>query len=112
MGEEDEEFEVIDHSLTSDGIITEYYVKYKSKVIAVPAGEATIIVEKSHPAGSDEEHGEKPEKDDAEKLDSEEDKETAEEKEKRIEQDKKDFGPGGKKQFARSFPTGRAGHHY
>ena len=101
MGEEDEEFEVVDHSLTSDGLITEYYVKYKGKLVAVPADTAKVVVIKEH--AEEDEHGEKPEKDDAEKLDSEEDKETAEEKKKRIEQDKKDFGPGGKKQFARSF---------
>ena len=31
LGEEDEEFAVIDHSLTSDGIIEEYYVFWGSK---------------------------------------------------------------------------------
>ena len=76
LGEEDEEFEVIDHSLTSDGIITEYYVKYKNKLIAVPADEAIIVVEKSHPPGSDEEHGEKPEDGEAEKLDPDEEEDS------------------------------------
>jgi len=76
LGEEDEEFEVIDHSLTSDGIITEYYVKYKDRLIAVPADEATIVVEKSHTPGSDEEHGEKPEDGEAEKLDSDEEEDS------------------------------------
>jgi hypothetical protein len=70
LGEEDEEFAVIDHSLTSDGVITEYYVNYKGKLVAVPANEAKVVVIKEH--AEEDEHGEKPEKDDAEKLDSEE----------------------------------------
>ena len=70
MGEEDEEFAVVDHSLTSAGVITEYYVNYKGKLVAVPANEVKIVVIKEH--AEEDEHGEKPEKDDAEKLDSEE----------------------------------------
>ena len=70
LGEEDEEFAVVDHSLTSDGVITEYYVNYKGKLVAVPANEAKVVVIKEH--AEEDEHGEKPEKDDAEKLDSEE----------------------------------------
>ena len=66
MGEEDEEFAVIDHSLTSDGIIEEYYVQHKGQLVAVPAGEAKIVVIKEH--GSDEEHGVKPKKKKAKKL--------------------------------------------
>ena len=53
-----------------------YYVKYKNKLIAVPADEAIIVVEKSHTPGSDEEHGEKPEKDDAKKLDPDEEEDS------------------------------------
>ncbi len=71
LGEEDEEFAVVDHSLTSDGIIEEYYVEYKGKLVAVPAEEA-IIVEEKPPHSSDEEHGVKPKRDDAEELDSDE----------------------------------------
>ena len=71
LGEEDEEFAVVDHSLTSDGIIEEYYVEYKGKLVAVPAGEA-IIIEEKPPHEDDEKHGAKPKKDDAEKLDSDE----------------------------------------
>ena len=70
LGEEDEEFEVIDHSLTPGGIITEYYVKHKGKLVAVPANEVKIVVIKEH--DEETQHGEKPEKDDAEKLDSDE----------------------------------------
>ena len=70
LGEEDEEFAVVDHSLTSDGVITEYYVKHKGKLVAVPADEAKVVVIKEH--DEETQHGEKPEKDDAEKLDSDE----------------------------------------
>ena len=48
LGEEDEEFTVIDHSLTSDGIIEEYYVQYKGELVSVPADEATVVVIKEH----------------------------------------------------------------
>ena len=60
LGEEDEEFAVIDHSLTSDGIIEEYYVEHRGQLVAVPADEARVVVIKEH--GSDEEHGVKPKK--------------------------------------------------
>ena len=66
MGEEDEEFAVIDHSLTSDGIIEEYYVQHRGQLVAVPADEARVVVIKEH--GSDEEHGVKPKKKKAKKL--------------------------------------------
>ena len=112
MGEEDEEFAVVDHSLTSDGIIEEYYVKYNDELVAVPADEATVVVIKEH----DEEtaHGAKDKKK-VKKLDSDKEKkkerhwsdpETPEEKEKRLAQDKKDFGPGGSKQLARGWDRG------
>lgn len=68
LGEEDEEFTVIDHSLTSDGIIEEYYVKHRGQLVAVPADEAKVVVIKEH--GSDEEHGVKPKKKKAKKLHS------------------------------------------
>ncbi len=48
LGEEDEEFAVVDHSLTSDGIIEEYYVKYKGQLVSVPADEARVVVIKEH----------------------------------------------------------------
>ena len=48
LGEEDEEFAVIDHSLTNDGVIEEYYVKYKGQLVSVPAAEATVVVIKEH----------------------------------------------------------------
>ena len=68
MGEEDEEFAVIDHSLTSDGIIEEYYVQHRGQLVAVPADEARVVVIKEHGTGSDEEHGVKPKKKKAKKL--------------------------------------------
>ena len=48
LGEEDEEFAVVDHSLTSDGVIEEYYVKYNGQLVSVPADEATVVVIKEH----------------------------------------------------------------
>ena len=48
LGEEDEELRVIDHSLTADGVVEEYYVDYNDELISVPAGEATIVVIEEH----------------------------------------------------------------
>ena len=48
LGEEDEEFAVVDHSLTSNGVIEEYYVKYNGQLVSVPADEATVVVIKEH----------------------------------------------------------------
>lgn len=48
LGEEDEEFAVVDHSLTSDGVIEEYYVEYKGQLVSVPADEARVVVIKEH----------------------------------------------------------------
>ena len=45
LGEEDEEFLVVDHSLTADGVVEEYYVDYKDELISVPADEAKIILQ-------------------------------------------------------------------
>jgi len=39
---------VIDHSLTADGVVEEYYVDYNDELISVPAGEATIVVIEEH----------------------------------------------------------------
>ena len=63
LGEEDEEFLVVDHSLTADGVVEEYYVDYKDELISVPADEATIIVAEGHgdeeePADDEEDHKE------------------------------------------------------
>ena len=60
LGEEDEEFAVVDHSLTSDGIIEEYYVKLNGKLVSIPAHEATILVSEEHS------HGPKKKKEDEE----------------------------------------------
>ena len=48
LGEEDEEFLVVDHSLNADGVVEEYYVDYKDELISVPADEATIIEGDEH----------------------------------------------------------------
>ena len=48
LGEEDEEFAVVDHSLASDGVIEEYYVKYNGQLVSVPADEARVVVIKEH----------------------------------------------------------------
>ena len=48
LGEEDEEFRVIDHNLTADGVIEEYYVEYKDELVSVPAAEARVIQETGH----------------------------------------------------------------
>tara|TARA_R110000787_G_scaffold277509_1_gene386899 strand:+ start:518 stop:721 length:204 start_codon:yes stop_codon:yes gene_type:complete len=51
LGDEDEEFAVVDHSLTSGGIIEEYYVEVNGKLVTVPADEATILVSEEHSHG-------------------------------------------------------------
>ena len=74
LGEEDEEFLVVDHSLTADGVVEEYYVDYKDELISVPADEATIIVAEGH--GDEEEPADDDKKEDEEKeKDHEEDEE-------------------------------------
>ena len=99
MGEEDEEFAVVDHSLTSDGIIEEYYVEINGKLVTVPADEATILEAKQH--------GHKPKKKKEDEEKKKERPETPEEKKKRIEQDDIDFnqpqapGRGQKKYWPR-----------
>ncbi len=81
LGEEDEEFRVIDHSLNADGIVEEYYVDYKDELISVPADEAKVIVAESHgdeeedadedkKKKEDEEHDDKDKDEDEEELNS------------------------------------------
>ena len=77
LGEEDEEFAVVDHSLTSDGIIEEYYVKYKGQLVSVPAAQATVVVIKEH--DEEEAHGAKAKKK-VKKLNSDEEHEHDDEK--------------------------------
>jgi len=74
LGEEDEEFRVIDHSLNADGIVEEYYVDYKDELISVPADEAKVIVAESH--GDEEEDADEDKK---KKEDEEHDEEDEEE---------------------------------
>jgi len=69
LGEEDEEFLVVDHSLNADGVVEEYYVDYKDELISVPADEAKVIVAEGH--GDEEED-----------ADADEDKEDEEKKKK------------------------------
>ena len=73
LGEEDEEFRVIDHNLTADGVIEEYYVEYKNELVSVPASEVKIIEQTGH----DEE--EPVEDDESDDDDEDEKKEEAEE---------------------------------
>jgi len=74
LGEEDEEFVVVDHSLTADGVVEEYYVDYKNELISVPADEAIIQEKKksTHPP-ADEEDADKDEEE--KKKDKEEEEE-------------------------------------
>ena len=72
LGEEDEEFLVVDHSLTADGVVEEYYVDYKDELVSVPADEATVVVAESH--GDEEEDADDDKKEDEEK-DHDEDEE-------------------------------------
>jgi len=67
LGEEDEEFRVIDHNLTADGVIEEYYVEYKDELVSVPAAEARVIQETGH---GEEEPVEDESDDDDEGIDS------------------------------------------
>jgi len=69
LGEEDEEFRVIDHSLTADGLVEEYYVDYNDELISVPADEATVVVAESH---GDEEEASKKEDEEKKKKEEEE----------------------------------------
>ena len=95
LGEEDEEFRVIDHNLTADGVIEEYYVEYKDELVSVPASEVKVIKEETHP--DDEED----EADDDEDGDKEKEKEEAEEELNSIREafglPKKKKGPHGTK---------------
>ena len=80
LGEEDEEFLVVDHSLTADGVVEEYYVDYKDELISVPADEVTIVKEDEHnempvdkdkkKKKEDEEHDDKDKDEDEEELNS------------------------------------------
>ncbi len=65
LGEEDEEFLVVDHSLTADGVVEEYYVDYKDELVSVPADEATVVVAEGH--GDEEEDADHDKKEDEEK---------------------------------------------
>ena len=77
LGEEDEEFLVVDHSLSADGVVEEYYVDYKDELISVPADEATIIEGGGHPP-ADEEDDDKKKKEDEEHDDKDKDEDEEE----------------------------------
>ncbi len=101
LGEEDEEFLVVDHSLTSDGIVEEYYVDYKDELISVPADEARVVIALEHNGESEEKEKEDEEKEDEEKEDEEDNKEEDEEELNSIREayglPKKRKGPHGEK---------------
>ena len=75
LGEEDEEFLVIDHSLNADGVVEEYYVDYKDELISVPADEATIIEGGGHPPADEEDDDKKEDEEKDKKKDHDEDEE-------------------------------------
>ena len=60
---------MIDHSLTADGLVEEYYVDYNDELISVPADEATVVVAESH---GDEEEASKKEDEEKKKKEEEE----------------------------------------
>ena len=90
---------MIDHSLTADGVVEEYYVDYNDELISVPAGEATIVVVEEH----DEEtkmskHKKKKKKEDEEdKKDHDEDEEELNSIREAYGLSKKRKGPHGEK---------------
>ena len=75
LGEEDEEFLVVDHSLNADGVVEEYYVDYKDELISVPADEATIIEGGGHPPADEEDDDKKEDEEKDKKKDHDEDEE-------------------------------------
>jgi len=79
LGEEDEEFRVIDHSLTADGIVEEYYVDYKDELISVPADEAKVVVALEHGGKKPGDEEEDADDDKKKKEDEEHDEEDEEE---------------------------------
>ena len=85
LGEEDEEFRVIDHNLTADGVIEEYYVEYKDELVSVPAAEARVIQETGH--GEEE-----PVEDESDDDDDDEDKEKHDEGEEEINSIREAYG--------------------
>ena len=74
LGEEDEEFLVVDHSLNADGVVEEYYVDYKDELISVPADEAKVIVAEGH-GDEEEDADEDKEEEEKKKKDHDEDEE-------------------------------------
>ena len=64
---------MIDHSLTADGIVEEYYVDYKDELISVPADEAKVIVAEKH--GDEEEDADEDKKKEDEEHDEEDEEE-------------------------------------
>ena len=103
LGEEDEEFRVIDHSLNADGIVEEYYVDYKDELISVPADEAKVVVALEHGGkkSGDEEDAKKEDEEKKKKKDHDEDHEEDEEELNSIREayglGKKRKGPHGEK---------------
>jgi len=102
LGEEDEEFRVIDHSLTADGVVEEYYVDYNDELISVPADEAKVVVAESH--GDEEEASKKEDEEKKKKKEDEEDKKDHDEDEEELNSireayglNKKRKGPHGEK---------------
>ena len=94
LGEEDEEFRVIDHSLTADGVVEEYYVDYNDELISVPADEAKIVVAEKH---GDEEEASKKEDEEKKKKKKDHDKDHDEEDEEELNSIREAYGLGKKR---------------
>ena len=48
VGDEDEEFRVVDHSLTPQGLIQEYYVDVNGFLVTMKAEDVKIVREQTH----------------------------------------------------------------
>ena len=70
---------MIDHSLTADGIVEEYYVDYKDELISVPADEAKVVVALEHGGKKSGDEEEDADDDKKKKEDEEHDEEDEEE---------------------------------
>ena len=97
LGEEDEEFLVVDHSLTADGVVEEYYVDYKDELISVPADEAKVIKEAKHKPGDEEDADKDKEDEEKKEKDHDEDEEELNSIREAYGLPKKKKGPHGEK---------------
>ena len=85
---------MIDHSLTADGVVEEYYVDYNDELISVPADEAKIVVAEKH---GDEEEASKKEDEEKKKKKKDHDKDHDEEDEEELNSIREAYGLGKKR---------------